>query len=223
MKKHNKTYKRKNPKQNFEINTIEIFNCKELGNFQQRILIQILINHKANCKYGFTHLLNVNLANSLWITIDTMIKHRRKLIQNKYFETKKKRTGRSYVLTYHPNWTKLRSLNLIIEHQKIEKDKERENKKNNYKPEYNSSNKRTTNSCSLKKGDIITLESLDSISDEVVYSIKTFSIENGERSSNGNEDKKYGKDLKRFIKATYNNLKHGGELDCEITYLKTIN
>src|SRR5690554_2197618 len=103
---------KKRPKQNFNVNHDAILDSK-LNERQKSILIKTLNFHKANCKFEYKNFLNIDLANQINASIPTLLAHRKLLEQDKYFVIKKIRCGKSYVLEYRFNWTKLSKLEFI--------------------------------------------------------------------------------------------------------------
>lgn len=202
-------YNRRKPKQNFDINYDAIINDNLLNAIQKVLLIKILTIHKAN-KNVIRHILNDELCKSVVITTPTLIKHRQVLkslnlfiVQIKVYgkmvevDTSKQKNSALY---YYPNWTKLKSLNFIIEHEEDE-----------FKTRFNSKiqsskSKRTTNTFPLKKGDSI-MESSDAFKDDTLYSINSCRLDSsGQRIGIGNTDNMYGKTVKSLIKQEKNRV-----------------
>src|SRR5690606_26316980 len=103
---------KKRPKQNFDVNYSQIRNS-ELNPKEQNILMTVLEFHKANCKFEYKNMLNDELCNKAGLSENTMLKYRKLLIQDNYFELKKIRNGKSFVLQYRFNWSKLLKQNFI--------------------------------------------------------------------------------------------------------------
>ncbi|WP_159021258.1 hypothetical protein [Formosa sp. L2A11] len=181
--------KKRPPKQNFDIEFFKI-DDSNLTRIEQSILKTILNCHKANCKREYENILNDDLCKFSKISENSMLKYRKSLEQKKFFTIEKKRVGKSFVLIYKPNWSKLERLNFIKTHTKSE-----------FSPVF----KKKDSEPSLKNGDELTLENTKDFDDEKTYNVKIIS-----NSSNSNQMKTmYGRDIKRALKAEDNRLKYG--------------
>ncbi|MEP1488615.1 MAG: hypothetical protein ABJK28_09325 [Algibacter sp.] len=103
---------RRPPKQDFKINFEKISDL-DIPSIQKNLLAKVLQFHKVNCKYEYKNILNPILSKELGISEPTLITHRKSLIDDKYFELKKIRVGKSFLLQYRFNWSKLSKLQLI--------------------------------------------------------------------------------------------------------------
>lgn len=161
---------KRKPKQNFNINLIGIYGS-DLNGTQKSILITTLTLHKEHCKFEYKNILNSDLCEAIGVTEPTLIKHREALEKQGYFTLKKIRTGKSFVLQYRFNWTKLLKLNFI---EPIEK--------NEFKPKFESKKKMKP---VFQKDDNITFENSNKLDDDKLYSIRI-------RERNWNGEKQFG-------------------------------
>lgn len=175
---------KRRPKQNFNINYSEILDSS-LNKSQKSILIAILKFHKANCKFEYMNFLNADLCISADISEVTMLKHKKLLERDNLFKTNKVRCGKSYVLQYRFNWTKLLKLQFITP---IEK--------NEYSPIFKKKSKPN-----FKNGDTILYDKINKIKDEVFYKVKEYHLhKDGIRKGNGVTKSMLGKSLKTAMK-----------------------
>ncbi len=171
---------RRRPKQNFKIGFEEILNS-ELHLTQKLILIKTLQFHKDHCKYEYKNLLNIHLYKELNVSEPTMINHRQSLINDKFFEIKKIRVGKSFLLEYRFKWTKLLKLKFI---HPIEKNEYTPNIMKKSKPLF-------------EEGHILSKNDIPKFKDDKVYEVKKYQLDNnGNRKGNGIIEKQNGKSLK---------------------------
>ncbi len=175
---------KKRPKQNFSIVFENIYDL-DIPNIQKRILAKTLRFHKVNCIYEYKNILNSDLTNELGISEPTLISHRKSLINDKYFGLKKIRIGKSFLLQYRFNWSKLTKLNLIKTEQKSE-----------YTPTIKKSSKSI-----FEEGQTLSKNDIPKFKDDNLYEVKQYQLdEKGNRNGNGITQKHYGKSLKISLK-----------------------
>ncbi|PNW28942.1 hypothetical protein [Formosa algae] len=186
------------PKQNFRIAAEKIV-FSSLNKTQKDILTALLSLHKARCTREYTNLLNSEICSMISKSEDTFRTHRNILEKEKYFNIKKIRTGKSYVLQYRFNWSKLEKLGFI---------ETTEKKKSEFTPEFKKEVKKIDVS-KLNAGDELTNDNVKRLDDQKTYKIKII----GNSSASGRTQVAYGSDIKRMIKLEEIKLKSCGTKD----------
>ncbi len=189
----NMTFKKRLPKQNFDINFEVILQSTLLSLHQRVLLMNILIHHKAN-KFAYKHILNNELCRDTSFTTPTLIKHRDKLEELKLIKVKvkfhektievEKSKRKNSPLYYYPNWNKLKSLNFIKD--KNDSKKFSEKVSNQFKK-------------NLNKGTILNISHKKHLKDDSLYNIKEYRCENGIKSGVGQKKTLHGKTINRLI------------------------
>lgn len=157
-----KTRQKRLPKQNFTIDAGAFVTSKL--NIQERALLQALLSmHQERCRREYVSFTEKDICGATGISRGTFLKYRKKLIEQKYFETKKVRSGKSFTLKYRFKWAKLEKEGLI---KTIKKDEAKEEKKREFYPTIKKEKKPFVN------GEQITPKDIHRINPRETYNIK---------------------------------------------------
>ncbi|WP_010182774.1 hypothetical protein [Aquimarina agarilytica] len=205
------TYTTANTKQDFSINFENIVSSEELNSKQKILLMNILILHKVKCKRSFQHILNVDLAAKVGVTIPTLIKVRDSLEELNCFTVKikygtksvevSKEKRKNSPLYYYPNWKKLTDLGFIKKTTNLHKEA--------FKNKVKANQNVTKVKPKLPKNKPLTADIKHLIDDNEYYKVKAYAYIHGIRSVNGKDETMTGKSLKTVLNVNRNKRKYG--------------
>ncbi|SMG23614.1 hypothetical protein [Arenibacter troitsensis] len=198
---------KRRPKQDFDINYRAI-RRSNLNEGQQNILMSTLEFHQDNCKLEYNNMLNSDLITVARQSESTMLKNRKILEQEKYFTLNKVRTGKSFVLQYRFNWTKLLKLE-FIKSNKIEPSE--------FSPKF--AKKVNKQEPTPKEGELLTMKNRDLLQDDTYYQVNQFHLDKEEnRWGSPILLRNDGKTIKRLIKSQENIAKRDAPREQEYIY-----